>query len=109
MVVRRFSNTLRDSVYQQIQWAIEVLGLERVRRDDTLVRGSSYLDVIETHPDWLGAPFVEEAENLRNTNEQAWRWEYLGEITGAGGAIFEFMRLLACALVMLALLAFVGA
>ncbi len=145
VVVRRFSNTLRDSVYQQIQWAIEMLGLEgvfrcrvspmeitytptgqrivfrgaddplklkgvkftkgycsvvwfeeldqfegveavrsilnslrrggdrfwifysynppktmwscvnverleRVRRDDTLVRGSSYLDVIETHP-----------------------------------------------------------
>ena len=164
MVVRRFSNTLRDSVYQQIQWAIEVLGLEgvfrcrvspmeitytptgqrivfrsaddplklkgvkftkgycsvvwfeeldqfegveavrsilnslrrggnrfwifysynppktmwswvnverleRIRRDDTLVRGSSYLDVIDSHPDWLGAPFVEEAE-------------YLGEITG---------------------------
>lgn len=184
VVVRRFSNTLRDSVYQQIQWAIEVLGLEgvfrcrvspmeitytptgqrivfrgaddplklrgvkftkgycsvvwfeeldqfegveavrsilnslrrggdrfwifysynppktmwswvnverleRVRRDDTLVRGSSYLDVIETHPDWLGAPFVEEAEYLRDTNEQAWRWEYLGEITGTGGAIFD--------------------
>ena len=32
MVVRRFSNTLRDSVYQQIQWAIEVLGLEGVFR-----------------------------------------------------------------------------
>ncbi|MTW00418.1 terminase, partial [Streptococcus pneumoniae] len=31
-VVRRFSNTLRDSVYQQIQWAIEVLGLEGVFR-----------------------------------------------------------------------------
>lgn len=184
VVVRRFSNTLRDSVYQQIQWAIEVLGLEgvfrcrvspmeitytptgqrivfrgaddplklkgvkftkgycsvvwfeeldqfegveavrsildslrrggdrfwifysynppktmwswvnverleRVRRDDTLVRGSSYLDVIETHPDWLGTPFVEEAEYLRDTNEQAWRWEYLGEITGTGGAIFD--------------------
>ena len=109
VVVRRLSNTLRDSAYQQIQWAIEVLGLERVRRDDTLVRGSSYLDVIEMLPDWLGAPFVEEAEYLRNTNEQAWRWEYLGEITGAGGAIFEFMRLLACALVTLTLLALVGA
>ena len=26
-VVRRFSNTLRDSVYQQVLWAIEALGL----------------------------------------------------------------------------------
>ena len=50
---------------------VNVERLERVRRDDTLVRGSSYLDVIETHPDWLGAPFVEEAEYLRDTNEQA--------------------------------------
>ena len=32
VVVRRFGNTLRDSVYQQIQWAIEVLGLEGVFR-----------------------------------------------------------------------------
>lgn len=27
-IVRRFGNTLRDSVYQQILWAIEALGLE---------------------------------------------------------------------------------
>ena len=32
MVVRRFSNTLRDSVYQRIRWVIEVLGLEGVFR-----------------------------------------------------------------------------
>lgn len=30
VVARRFSNTLLDSVYQRIQWAIEVLGLEGV-------------------------------------------------------------------------------
>ena len=29
--------------------------LERKRREDTLVRGSSYLDVIESHPEWFGA------------------------------------------------------
>lgn len=69
-------------------WA-NVERLERIRRDDTLVRGSSYLDVIDSHPGWLGAPFVEEAEYPRDTNEQAWRWEYLGEITGTGGAIFD--------------------
>ena len=59
--------------------------LERKRREDTLVRGSSYLDVIDSHPEWLGAPFIEEAEYLRDVNETAWRWEYLGEIVGAGG------------------------
>lgn len=29
VVVRRFSNTLRDSVFQQMTWAIATLGLER--------------------------------------------------------------------------------
>lgn len=29
VVVRRFSNTLRDSVFQQVTWAIAELGLER--------------------------------------------------------------------------------
>ena len=28
VVVRRFGNTLRDSVYQQILWAISALGLD---------------------------------------------------------------------------------
>ena len=51
---------------------VSVERLERLRRDDTLVRGSSYLDVIDSHPDWLGLPFVEEAEYLRDTNEKAW-------------------------------------
>lgn len=49
--------------------------LEREQRSDTLVRRSSYLDVVGPHPEWLGAPFVEEAE-------------YLGEVTGTGGSVF---------------------
>lgn len=68
---------------------VNVERLERKRRDDTLVRGSSYLDVAESHPEWLGEPFIQEAEYLRDTNELAWRWEHLGEITGTGGAVFD--------------------
>lgn len=45
--------------------------LERCRRCDTIVRHSSYLDVVESHPVWLGEPFIEEAEYLRETCEQA--------------------------------------
>lgn len=46
----------------------------------TGLRGSSYFDVIETHPDWLGSPFVEEAEYLRDTPDSkvqmnVWRRE----------------------------------
>lgn len=63
--------------------------LERERRSDTLVRQSSYLDVVESHPEWLGAPFIEEAEYLRSVDERAWRSEYLGEVTGTGGSVFN--------------------
>ena len=63
--------------------------LERERRADTLVRSSSYLDVVEHHPEWLGAPFIEEAEYLREVDERAWRSEYLGEVTGTGGSVFN--------------------
>ena len=63
--------------------------LERERRADTLVRRSSYLDVVESHPEWLGAPFIEEAEYLRKVDEKAWRSEYLGEVTGTGGSVFN--------------------
>ncbi|WP_448983481.1 PBSX family phage terminase large subunit [Olsenella uli] len=59
--------------------------LEREQRADTLVRRSSYLDVVDSHPEWLGSPFIEEAEYLRETDERAWRLEYLGEVTGTGG------------------------
>lgn len=62
---------------------------ERMRRPDTLVRRTSYLDVANVHPEWLGAPFIEEAEYLRGVDERAWRWEYLGEVTGTGGQVFN--------------------
>lgn len=45
--------------------------LERERRADTLVRQSSNLDVVESHPEWLGTPFIEEAEYLRDVDERA--------------------------------------
>ena len=66
--------------------------LERERRADTLVRQSSYLDVAESHPEWLGAPFIEEAEYLRGVDETAWRSEYLGDVTGTGGSVFNNVR-----------------
>lgn len=63
--------------------------LERERHADALVRHSSYLDVIEGHPERTGGPLVEEAEHLRETDERAWQNEYLGEITGTGGSVFN--------------------
>lgn len=37
---------------------------------------------------WLGEDFVIDAEDLKRRNEKLWRHEYLGEITGTGGAVF---------------------
>ena len=38
--------------------------------------------------EWLGDTFFEQAEILRQDNERAYRHEYLGEVTGNGGAVF---------------------
>lgn len=55
-------------------------------RDDRLVHHSSYLDVPK---EWLKEAFIAEAEALKATNERAYRNEYLGEVTGTGGNVFE--------------------
>lgn len=54
------------------------------------VHHSTYLDV---PPEWLKGSFLEDAETLRQTNERAWRNEYLGEITGTGGQVFDNLQL----------------
>lgn len=51
-----------------------------------LVHSSTYLDVPR---DWLKGEFIAEAEALRDTNERAYRNEYLGEVTGTGGQVFD--------------------
>lgn len=55
-------------------------------RPDRLVHRSTYL---EAPPEWLGEQFIAEAEQLKATNERAYRHEYLGEATGTGGNVFE--------------------
>ena len=55
-----------------------------------LVHSSCYLDV---PPEWLGSAFLDEAERLRLTNERAYRNEYLGEVTGTGGQVFDNLNI----------------
>lgn len=55
-------------------------------RPDRLVHHSTYLDVPR---EWLGAQFFLEADTLKNKNELLYRHEYLGEVTGTGGAVFD--------------------
>ena len=59
-------------------------------RADRLVHHSTYLTTPEK---WLGPRFVADALHLRETNETAYRHEYLGEVVGSGAAVFENLRL----------------
>ena len=56
------------------------------QRDDRLIHQSCYLDVPR---EWLEEQFFLEAEELKRINEKTYRHEYLGEITGTGGQVFE--------------------
>lgn len=64
-------------------WVNEEMLLDE---QDRLVHRSDYLSV---NPDWLGQQFIYEADKLKAKNEIAYRHEYLGEITGTGGTVFE--------------------
>lgn len=64
-------------------WVNEEMLLEQ---PDRLFHHSDYRSV---PADWLGAQFLEDADRLRQRNERAYRHEYLGEVTGTGGSVFE--------------------
>ena len=64
-------------------WVNEEMLLDQ---PDRLVHHSDYRQV---PADWLGAQFLEDADRLRQRNERAYRHEYLGEVTGTGGTVFE--------------------
>lgn len=51
---------------------------------------STYLDV---PPEWLGSDFIDEAEELKQLNPEAYEHEYLGIANGTGGAVFENLTL----------------
>lgn len=53
--------------------------------DRAITLHTSYLDI---PAEWLGRDFIIEAERLKEINETLYRHEYLGEVTGSGGAVF---------------------
>jgi Phage terminase large subunit len=59
-------------------------------RKDRIVHHSTYLTVPK---DWLGEQFFIEAEHLKSVNETAYNHEYMGEVTGTGGAVFANITL----------------
>ena len=68
-------------------WVNQYVAIER---EDTLVHHSTYLTV---PPQWLGEQFLVEAEHLKEVKPEAYRHEYLGEVTGTGGEVFSNVTL----------------
>ena len=54
------------------------------------VHHSTYLT---TPASWLGPRFLADAEHLKETNETAYRHEYMGEVVGCGTAVFENLEI----------------
>lgn len=50
-----------------------------------VVQSTTYLEVPR---EWLGDQFFEDAEGLRESDERAYRHEYMGEAVGTGGRVF---------------------
>jgi PBSX family phage terminase large subunit len=61
----------------------------RIPKKNRIVHHSTYLEV---PVDWLGETFIIEAEHLKKTKPNLYNHEYLGEITGTGGEIFDNVR-----------------
>lgn len=59
-------------------------------KESMLVHSSTYL---EAPPEWLGKPFLEEAEHLRQANPEAYQHEYLGDPVGLGTEIFKHLEI----------------
>lgn len=59
-------------------------------KESMLVHSSTYLDV---PPEWLGKPFIEEAEHLKKVNPDAYDHEYGGLPIGIGTEIFKFLEI----------------
>lgn len=55
-----------------------------------MIHHSTYLTTPE---EWLGAKFLNDAQHLQETNETAYRHEYLGDVVGSGSAVFENLRM----------------
>lgn len=61
-----------------------------IPQPDRVVHSSTYLTV---PVEWLGKQFIDDAEQLKEVNPKAYEHEYLGEVTGTGGEVFDNLRI----------------
>ena len=89
-VVRGADDVIVIATYNPPRSRDSWVNTEVLHDDGKYVQESTYLDVpIE----WLGQAFVDEAENLKSWNEEAYRHEYLGEPVGYGSQVFENLEI----------------
>ena len=59
-------------------------------KENRIVHSSTYLDVPKG---WLGQPFIDEADHLKEVNPNAYEHEYMGVANGNGGNVFEYLEI----------------
>lgn len=70
-------------------WINRAAASEGCREDARVIR-SDYREMPE---EWLGEPFLAEAERLREKDPKAYAHEYLGQAVGTGGEVFPNLKL----------------
>lgn len=70
-----------------LNWANKYI---KIPRADRLVTESNYLSVPQK---WLGKPFLDDADFLKETNPNAYDNEYMGVANGSGGAVFDNVQI----------------
>ena len=56
--------------------------------DGRFICHTTYLDVIDEHPEWISATALAEAERSRRKTPDSYRWQWLGEVIGTGSEVF---------------------
>ena len=86
-VVRGGEDFIVFRVYNTPRSSRHFINIEKKKpKKDRIVHRSTYLDVPK---EWLGQKFFDEADYMKETNENQWRNIYLGEEIGDGGNVFE--------------------
>ena len=86
-VVRGGNDFVIFRVYNTPSSSRHFVNIEKKRPKETrLVHKSTYLDVPK---EWLGQPFIDEAEYMKDVAPKIYANEYLGDETGDGGDVFE--------------------
>lgn len=66
-------------------WANTFIETEKLKKSSIVLK-TTYLDIPS---EWLGQPFIDEAEFLKQTNPKAYEHEYLGKPVGLGSEVFD--------------------